>query len=89
MASLLSRTGKYKSSWMHFHHSHRGYFTGSRYSGYVNYFHNENLFGFVVREDAPEREYYFHVTDLHAENIPRVRYAKFPENNCIFNITIF
>lgn len=75
MATLLQRSSKYKSSWLHYQ-SFRNYFTGSRYSGYVNYFHNENLFGFVVREDAPEREYYFHVTDLHAENIPRVRYVE-------------
>lgn len=52
----------------------RSYFTGTRYTGYVSYFHDENLFGFVCRDDVPEREYYFHVTDLHAESIPRVRY---------------
>merc|ERR1719334_1102289 len=72
MATFLRRSSTFRSSLLH-HQGYRSYFTGSRYSGYVNYFHNENLFGFVVREDAPEREYYFHVTDLHAENIPRVR----------------
>eukprot|EP01083_Nonionella_stella_P084530 234033_1 len=72
MASFLRGTRNYKPKGI-LYHTYRNYFTGSRYSGYVNYFHNENLFGFVVREDAPEREYYFHVTDLHAENIPRVR----------------
>ena len=73
MFKLTAKTLKRKFLTSGLVSSVRSYWTGQRYQGYVSYFQNENLFGFVVREDVPEKEYYFHATDLHAESIPRVR----------------
>jgi len=46
---------------------------GQRFSGYVTYYHPEENFGFVVRDDQPEKEYHFTGADLQAESILKVR----------------
>merc|ERR1719394_1063939 len=45
----------------------------SRVTGYVNYFHPVENFGFAVADDAPDKEYHFTGADLHCENLPKVR----------------
>jgi len=46
---------------------------GQRFSGYVNYYHSDENFGFVVRDDQPEKEYHFTGADLHVDSVPKVR----------------
>ena len=49
------------------------YFLSERFSGYVNYYHSDENFGFVVRDDQPEKEYHFTGADLHVDSVPKVR----------------
>ena len=54
-------------------HFRRCMWTGQRHQGYVSYFNFSNMFGFVVRNDMPGREYYFHASDIMAETHSQVR----------------
>ena len=52
----------------------RGISADKRYQGYVNFFDEETESGAVVRDDCPEKEYFFHTKELYTEFEEKIRY---------------